>query len=238
MLLSLVFALALAAPQPFGGLYLTSLPANADVWVDGAYIGRTPVYLDGLRSGEHSVTMTKTGWKAVETDEQIAAGTTTLASLRLDAIRPAAQTGSIALHGVPRGARIRLDHGAFAEPRLVYAASSGAHRVVIKTGSGLSSRNVLVYPGEQTHVLLRGLADAHSAVVAPLSDYMPESAAQVKNGRLTVRYDKHVATGRLGDSRFVVDKRDATYDAPAGMVRGKLYLPLDLLLFLTGRKAR
>jgi hypothetical protein len=28
------------------------------------------------------------------------------------------------------------------------------------------------------------------------------------------------------------------YDAPAGMVRGRLYLPLDLILMLTGTKTK
>lgn len=237
MLRSLVLALALAAPQSFGGLYLTSLPSNADVWVDGAYIGRTPIYLDGLRAGEHGVTITKAGWKPIDAEEQVATGATTLASVRLDAIRPAPQPGSIVLHGLASGALVKVDGGAWGGPRLVYGVPSGGHRITVKSGATQVTRSVLVYPGQQTHVLLRGGSDAHSAVVAPMADYLPESAAHVSNGRLTIHFNRHAVVGRLGESSFVVDKRDVTFDAPAGMVRGKLYLPLDLLLFLSGKKA-
>jgi hypothetical protein len=72
-------------------------------------------------------------------------------------------------------------------------------------------------------------------MVAPLADYVPASAVKVRDGRLVVRWGGHTVVGRLGDGKFLVDGRDVVYDAPAGMVSGRLYLPLDLILSITGK---
>jgi hypothetical protein len=77
--------------------------------------------------------------------------------------------------------------------------------------------------------------DEHSAVVAPLQDYLPQTAAKVTAGRLVIRWGGHTVVGHMGDARFLVDGRDVVYDAPAGLVRGRLYLPLDLILTITGK---
>jgi hypothetical protein len=97
---------------------------------------------------------------------------------------------------------------------------------------------ILVYPQQTTHVLFAAPVDTHSAVVAPVADYVPASAAKVRGDRVVVRWGGHTAVGHLGDARFLVDGRDVVYDAPAGMVRGRLYLPLDLILTLTGTKTK
>jgi len=236
MLRYLAFALALAAPQPFGAIYITSLPNAADVWVDGTYIGRTPVLLDGLRSGKHSITITKVGWRSAELEEPVSAGATSMASLQLDAVRPSAQRGTIVLHGVPQNARVRLDMGPWQSGRSVYSASAGTHRLSMLVPAGVSDRTIAVYPQQSTHVVFRMPAPPHSAVVAPLEAYIPRKDATVRNGRLVVRYGGHTVIGRIGDARFTIDQRDVVFDAPAGLVRGKLYLPLDLILAITARK--
>ena len=93
-----------------------------------------------------------------------------------------------------------------------------------------------MYPDQTTHVLFRApVRQEHTAVVAPLSDYLPQSATKIERGRLVIRYGGHVVVGHIGDARFTVDKHDITYDAPAGMVRGKLYVPLDLILSITSK---
>ena len=227
------------ADPAFGSLYLNSLPAGADVWVDGSYIGRTPVLLDGLRAGKHSITVTKTDWKAQEVDQTVSAGTTIVASVQLEPVKIGGLRGRVALHGVARGARVRIDSGAWDAVRSRYALAAGSHRVSVKERGQIVERPVMVYPDQTTHVLFGApVREEHTAVVAPLSDYLPESATKIERGRLVIRYAGHVVVGRLGDARFTVDKHDVTYDAPAGMVRGKLYLPLDLILSITGGKGR
>ena len=237
-LLLAAFALLAAGVLPFGGLFISSLPAGADVWVDGSYIGRTPLLIQGLREGKHSVTVTKAGWKVEEVDQNVAAGITTPATIQLSPIKPLHSKGHIALHGLDPAAKISLDGNAWhpLEPEL--DAAVGTHHLSVREPEAKFERTILVYPDQTTHVLFAAPADTHSAVVAPVGDYLPASAAKVSGGRVVVKWGGHTAVGRVGDAKFLVDGRDVVYDAPAGMVRGRLYLPLDLILMITGSKAK
>ncbi len=243
VLFVLAFAVATIVPTQagpaFGSLFLNSLPNGADVWVDGNYIGRTPLLLDGLRAGKHSITVTKTGWKVEEVDPAVIPGITLMTSVQLEPVKIGSQRGSVALHGVSRGARARVDSGPWDVARAEYVLSAGSHKVSVKQQGRIEDRSVAVYPDQTTHLVFRAaVREEHSAVVAPLSDYVPDSATKIDRGRLVIRYQGHVVVGRVGDARFTVDKHDVTYDAPAGMVRGKLYVPLDLILSITGGKSR
>ena len=240
LLLVAVFVLAALLParaaQLFGGLYLTSLPQSADVWVDGTYIGRTPVYLDGLKSGKHAVTVAKAGWKVTELDEQVSGGFTTGVTIQLERARAGADRGTISLHGLLKDARVSLDGGPWQTVVAAYTVPAGVHRISIRQSDGKYERTVTVYPAQTTHLVFRSpTPEAHSAVVAAVDDYIPESAAKVRDGRIVLRWAGHVVVGRIGESRFTMDRRAVTYDAPAGMVRGKLYLPLELILAVTGK---
>jgi hypothetical protein len=235
-LLLAAFTLLGTGVLPFGGLYITSLPSGADVWVDGSYIGRTPLLLDGLRDGKHAVTVTKAGWQVEEVDQNVAVGVITPATVQLEPIKPLHTHGEIALHGLDRTARVSLDDGPWLPLMSQYDASVGTHHLAVREPQAKFQRMVLVYPEQTTHLLFAAPADAHSAVVAALEAYLPVSAAKVSAGRVVIRWGGHVAVGHLGDARFLVDGRDVVYDAPAGMVRGRLYLPLDLILTITGSK--
>ena len=233
-----VFALLAAGILPFGGLYVTSLPSGADVWVDGSYIGRTPLLVDGLREGKHAVTVTKAGWKVEEVDQNVTPGITTPATIQLQPIKALHARGRIAPHGLDRAARLSIDGGPWQSLRADYQVAVGTHHVSVREPESKFNRDVIVYPDETTHVLFAAPTDTHSAVVAPLDDYMPASAAKIAAGRLVIRYGGHTVVGHIGDAKFVVDGRDVVYDAPAGMVRGSLYLPLDLILMITGSKSK
>jgi hypothetical protein len=237
-LLLAVFTLLAAGVLPFGGLYISSLPSGADVWVDGSYIGRTPLLIDGLRTGKHAVTITKAGWKVEEVDQNVSAGVTTPATVLLEPIKPLHAHGEVALHGLDRTARISLDGGSWQDLEPEFNAPVGTHHLSVREPQAKFERMILVYPDQTTHVLFAAPADTHSAVVAAVSDYLPRSAAKIAGDRVVVRWGGHTAVGHLGDARFLVDGRDVVYDAPAGMVRGRLYLPLDLILMMTGSKAK
>lgn len=234
-----LLAILAAIVLPFGGLYINSLPSGADVWVDGSYIGRTPLLIDGLRAGKHSVTVTKAGWKVEEVDQSVTAGITSPASVQLEPVKPLHSRGSLALHGLDPSARISLDGGGWLALQGEFSVASGTHRLSIRDPKAKYERMVLVYPDQTTHVLFRAPATGeHSAVVAPLEDYLPASAAKVAAGRLVIRWGGHTVVGHMGDARFLVDGRDVVYDAPAGLVRGRLYLPLDLILSITSSKSK
>ncbi len=232
-------ALVLAALiLPFGGLYITSLPSGADVWVDGSYIGRTPLLIDGLRAGKHSVTITKAGWKVEEVDQDVTAGVVTPATVQLEALTAAGEDGTLSLLGLSEDATVSLDGGAPQPFEKSYAVQRGMHHLVVVDDHLKFERDVTIYPNQTTYVLFRPPTEERSGVVAPLGEYMPASAAKISGRRLTVRWNGHVAVGHIGDARFLVDGRDVVYDAPAGLVRGRLYLPLDLILTITGGKSK
>jgi PEGA domain len=231
-------AMLAAVLLPFGGLYINSLPTGADVWIDGSYIGRTPLLIDGLRAGKHAVTITKAGWKVEEVDQQVTPGVITPASVQLDAVKAPEENGTLKLLGLHPTALVSFDEGPPQEVAPQYDVRAGTHHLVIREGETKFERYVIVFPGQTTHVLFRTPEDEHSAVVAPFDEYMPASAAKTSGNRVVIRWNGHVAQGHIGDARFLVDGRDVVYDAPAGLVRGRLYLPLDLILAITGGKSK
>lgn len=237
-MLAVLFAV-LAALAPFGGLYVSSLPAGADVWIDGSYIGRTPVLIDGLRSGKHAITITKAGWRVAEVDQDIAAATTTATNVNLSPLNPPMARGSIELHGLDAAAKVAFDHQKWQPLSAHYDLPAGGHHVSIKEAQGKFERDVTIFPDQTTHVVFRAaVLESRSAVVAALENYVPASAAKVSGERLVVKWGGHTVTGKLGDAKFVVDGKPIVYDAPAGMVSGKLYLPLDLIQSITGSKTK
>lgn len=232
------FLAALAAVLPFGGLYLTSLPNGADVWVDGSYIGRTPLLIDGLRDGRHAVTVTKAGWKVEQLSEDVATGVTTPATVMLEPLAPIPSNGAIALHGLHAGAQVFIDGHTAQPPEPLYHVPAGTHSIVVIERALRFERRVTVYPNQTTHLLFHAPRRTHSAVVARADDYLPSSSIVVNHGRLVIRSGGHLVVGHIGDSRFLVDGREVVYDAPAGFVRNRLYLPLRLILLVTGSKAK
>ena len=119
-----VLLMLAAAVLPFGGLYINSLPNGADVWVDGSYIGRTPLLIDGLRSGKHAVTITKAGWKVEEVDQDVSAGVVTPATVQLQALSASSEDGTLSLLGLSENATVSLDSGPAQPLEKTYAVPS------------------------------------------------------------------------------------------------------------------
>ncbi|MDQ6941717.1 MAG: PEGA domain-containing protein, partial [Candidatus Eremiobacteraeota bacterium] len=97
----------LLAAVPTGSLYVTTLPTGADVWIDGTYVGRSPLVLGALAGGRHTIGLTKTGWDPLQLDVSVVAGQTTLSSTRLEPARTGGLhplPGWIAIHGIMRTA--------------------------------------------------------------------------------------------------------------------------------------
>ncbi len=146
------------AEVPTGGIYVTTLPAGAEVWVDGTYAGRSPVFIDGLPAGRHSLTLTKTGWMVREIEFEIGAGQISMSSTRLD---PGARAtsdktrGLLLLRGVPRGAKIAIDGLVYAgDAQRPIELSSGAHRVTIEIVRAKTTRAFNILPETTTEVIV------------------------------------------------------------------------------------
>lgn len=235
--------LVLLGAVPTGALYVTSLPTDADVWLDGTYVGHSPVVLDALAAGRHTVSLNRTGWVSADVDVSVVAGTTSLSSVVLTrtggSSTPRGAGGSIVLKGLPTKS-VQIDGTAGAPDRTgAYAVASGTHELVAMTAAGKMTRTVTVYPEMSTEVVLREEdTSTRSAVVAPASDFLPAAAVKVEGTRVTVRYEHHAVDAMLGSSSYRLDGHEANYDAAPTVINGALYLPLELLKQLTANDAK
>ncbi|MBP1929028.1 hypothetical protein J2741_001575 [Methanolinea mesophila] len=62
---------------PTGMLQVFSTPTNASVMVDNVFVGKTPLFLNGVAAGTHKVEVDKEGYHSYETLVQVQAGSTT-----------------------------------------------------------------------------------------------------------------------------------------------------------------
>jgi hypothetical protein len=219
-------------------LYLTSLPAGADVWVDGNYVGRSPVFIDALSEGRHHLTLTKTGWSVQESDVDVTSIAVTLRSLQLaPASRQKPGMGAVSFHGLPAGAALRIDGSpASLQAGKPLALGAGAHTFVLAAPGGPIERSFTVYPETTTEVLLRPLAAGAevSAVIAAAVDYLPAKAFAVEGRKVVIRYEGHVVVGKLDEAALRFDGKTVAFAGTPTVIAGKLYLPLPLLERLTG----
>ena len=227
------FSPAVAGDAPLGTIYLTTLPSGADTWVDGAYIGRSPVLIDALTLGKHTITAAKTGWVSremhVSVSEQVPFQFVDF-QLERDPNAPPAN-GTLALHaGVP--IRTVTVDGAPAKPAPgnKVEIAPGEHDITVETEHGEFHRHVFIYPDTTTNVVLRsGTENAdHAIVVAPTTNYLPSSEVTVDGKRIEIRHNGHIATGMLGDATMRIDGNVTTFNTPPAVIGGKLFLPLDL----------
>lgn len=232
------------ATSSFGALYLTTLPDGADVWVDGTYIGRSPVLVDALSSGHHVVTLTKTGWVTREVDVDVAAGSTAMSSLRLSAQhvpRAKGAFGTVTFRALEPGARVVIDGDLVKrDPEAAIPIRPGAHMAVVTTPTERLSRAFTVYPNTTTLVVVRSAAreEVKSAVVAPAEEFLPDEAYRIDGKKVMVRYGGHVVVARIGEMPMRFDGVTISNDAAPSRIGGRLYLPLALLIRLTETKTR
>lgn len=249
-LLAGAFTAAARAETSTGGIYVTTLPGAADIWLDGTYVGRSPVLIDGLPVGHHAVTITKTGWTVNEVDVSVDAGTIAMASERLDAgPHPRSRdqgTGALVVRGMPPGATLEIDGAPLATPPAQpLALAAGSHRLTLLDRHARTSRTISILAQTTTAIVLAdapaasdNVAPAGRSVVAPVEQYLPSDAVVLEGTKIVVRYGGHVVVARLGDPRVRFDDGTIVYAGAAEQIDGKLYLPLDLLEKLSGSASK
>jgi hypothetical protein len=240
--LAVCAALFLLGAVPTGALYVTTLPSGADVWLDGTYIGHSPVVVDALVAGRHTVSLNRTGWTSQDIDVSVVAGTTAMSSVALTRTADRAvrsSDGSFTVKGIALRS-LQLD-GLLILPDAtgVYTAPSGSHQLIAQTTAGKMTRAITIYPDMRTDVVLHDDDTApHSAVVAPASDYLPAAAVKIDGPRVTIRYEHHQVDALVGALAYRFDGRSVNFDAAPTLIGVALYLPLELLKQLTANDAK
>ncbi len=219
---------------PSGAVYVTSLPSGADVWVDGTYLGRAPLVLDALSTGLHRLTLTRTGWTAQDVAVTVVADATATASVVLTRDgKLGGGNGSIGVHGTTVGT-LTVDGESHALGKNgTVAVPAGTHVVGFAGPNGRIERTVDVYPEMRTDVLIQPSAAPRSVVIAPADDYVPADALVLAGASLTLRFHGHDVVARLGSTSYTVDRRAVTYDAAPTVIKNRIYLPIELLTYLT-----
>jgi len=251
-LVTLVAALAFAAatPQPVvapvssGSAYVSTLPTGCEVWVDGVYAGRSPVLVDLLTPGRHSVTISRAGWMPQLASFDVANGQTVTISVALSAsskFRPLgapSERGSLAIRGQPIGAAAFVDGvSAGAIPTQPMKVAAGKHVVTIKPKVGPSSaRLVTVYPDTTTvavfsNVQMNAVAALTSAddVLAPLDTYVPSTSFTTSGNDVSIHFRGVEVQCTIGSRTYSLNGRAGTLTVPPALVQGRIYLPLSLL---------
>jgi hypothetical protein len=235
---SVFAAVALLGAAPTGAIFVTTLPSGADVWLDGTYMGRSPVVVDALAVGAHHLTLTRTGWTPEDLAVAIAPAQTQTTSVVLvrDGTSTSEGLGTIAIHSADKLGNVTIDgQPAPAAKDGQIPVSAGTHDVTIAAAQGKQTRTVTVYPQTRTDVVLGTDAAPRTVVIAPADDYLPASAFHLDGTRLGVHYGGHDVVAHLGTTTYTIDGHATAYDAPPTLIRNRVYLPLELLTMLTLR---
>lgn len=221
-----------------GGIFLATLPSGADVWIDGLYAGHTPLLVDALVAGRHTVTLTRAGWTVLDLEVNVPAGSVvfeTFGLTRSPKIRPQNQ-GTLILRGLPPKAEVSIDGRPYKASLLApIPLDAGDHSAVIAAEGDKLERRFTVYPETTTLVLGRESVQesAKSTVIAPADTYLPDGSYELTGAHVKIEYGRHHVTGYLGDPTLRIDGVTTTYEVAPSLIGKRLYLPLRFLTEIT-----
>lgn len=205
------------------------------MWLDGTYVGRSPVVVDAVGVGAHHLSLTRSGWNPEDLAIAISASQTQTTSVVLTRDGKSSELpGTIAIHATGSLGPVTID----GQPATLgkdgsVALSAGAHDVSITSAQGKQTRTVTVYPQTRTDIVVGADTVLRSFVIAPADDYLPASAIKFDGAKLVVHYRGHDVAARVGVTVYTVDKKLASYDSPPTLIKNRIYLPLELLTMLT-----
>ena len=156
---------------PTGSLAVTSVPAGARVFIDGADTGKlTNTTIDGIGIGSHTVTLKKDGYVDAAAEIVIEEAKTTTLHLNLEEI---ITTGNLTVTSVPANATIFLDGAETGEVTNTTLTDipTGEHTVTLTlNGYHNATQSVTVGAGETATLHF----DLEKTVVIPVASFTAE----------------------------------------------------------------
>lgn len=135
-------ALSRRAAAAIGAAAFGSIPEGAEVFVDGAPVGRTPVRVE-LRAGTHAVQFKR---NAATRTQTIAVKQGTELPVTVDWSQKA--IGSLQVNSTPTGAKVSVDGKLRGQtPLMLDDLTAGAHTVLIDSSEGAVRRKVQITEG-------------------------------------------------------------------------------------------
>jgi hypothetical protein len=135
-----------------GSVRVTSTPSLATVYLDNVNKGTTPLTLDNVRAGSHTILLRKTGYNDFMTSINVISGKTATVTATLTLVNQ--KTGTLNIKSIPSGATISLDGvNKGSTPMTISNSIAGLHALILKkTGYYDYNTNVLVVAGRTTNV--------------------------------------------------------------------------------------
>jgi PEGA domain-containing protein/copper amine oxidase-like protein len=241
----LVSLVPAAASGGHGSVYVTTLPPGANVWMDGNYMGDTPLYVDGLDGGRHFLTLTRSGWQPQSTAVDVTVGRVTAVSAVLAANAPqpkagqANPKGTLSVRGAA-GAKVFVDGVALATPYESQPVTAGEHILLVQRGNTRTTSSIRIYPETTTTVSLApraGGGDESSGaedMLAALQDYVPASDFSVSGDDIAIHHNGIELECAVGSRTYILNGKAGTLSVAPAMVGGKPYLPVSLLSRIAG----
>lgn len=234
-------SLCASASGGHGSVYVTTLPPGATVWMDGTYMGATPLFVDGLDSGRHYITLTRSGWQPQSTPVDVTTGRVTTISAVLSANAPADRTaqskakGTLSLRGA-NGAKAFVDGAPLPAPYDAQPVSAGDHILLVQRDRDRTTSTFRIYPDTTTTISLGPRAasttthaGADEDVLAALADYVPTSDFTVSGDEITIHFKGIELECAVGSHTYIYNGKPGTLAVAPAMVGAKPYLPLSLL---------
>jgi|GEM_PF-455513 len=237
--------IAASASGVHGGIFVTSLPLGAAVWMDGAYLGETPLFADSVDSGRHGITLIHSGFIPQSTYTDVSAGHVTTVSLVLTQNtgprQPAARAKGWLVVRTSPGAKVLLDGAPLAEQNEAQSVDAGDHILnVSKPGAARVVQIVHIYPQITTVVPLTPASGSTTNpggdddVLAMLDQYVPESNYTMSGDVITIHFHGIEVECTIGSKTYTFNGKPGMLSLAPAMVGKKAYLPLSFLKRITG----
>jgi len=230
---------------------VTTLPAGASVWLDGTYLGQTPVYVDDLLPGQHGVTISRTGWLPETATFDVVVSRVTPVSIimrrALQGDQPAQLKGqgALSIRGDAPGARVYIDGVAIGQlPVESRSVQAGYHIVTLEPagkGQAKTTRIVDVFPDTTTVVEIVGplpvavQPNPADDILEPLDSVVPADSVVIAGDDVTIHFRGAEVQCAIGSRTYTFNGKAGTLAIPPALVGGKVYLPLSLLRRLAGK---
>lgn len=187
-----LYSVGQAAAQPrWGTLTLQSNPSGADVYVDGSYVGITPLNFSAA-PGRHDVRFELAGYDSFSTSTSVGAGQTQNVSATLQS---QVRAGTIAFTSVPSGADVYVDGR--------YVGSTPTGPIRFEEGNYTARFEAMGY--QSTSINFRAVANRDLTVDAGLIATMASVVVQANVGGALVFLDgSEVGTIPNGTGRLTL----------------------------------